>query len=111
MNERDTSILKEIIAHCESIDARIEKHAITQDAFVENTDLQDMLLMPIFQIGELSNSISEEVRREHAKVSWRELRAFRNIIAHDYGIVDPFWAWNTITMDIPALKAQICAIL
>lgn len=34
---------------------------------------------------------------------WHAIRGFRNIIAHDYGVVDPLWAWNTIQVDIPAL--------
>lgn len=64
-----------------------------------------MLLMPLFQIGELSGALSEEYRGSRLEIPWHAIRGFRNIIGHDYGIVDPLWAWNTIQCDIPILRA------
>ena len=63
-----------------------------------------MLLMPIFQIGELSNALSDGYHESHRAIPWHAIRGFRNIIGHDYGVVEPLWAWNTIQYDIPKLK-------
>ena len=107
MNECESVILKEIIAHCDSIEERIEKYSIDENSFIDNGEFQDMLLMPIFQIGELANSLPKDFRDKQRNIPWREIIGLRNIIAHDYGIVDPAWAWNTITIDIPNLKEMI----
>ena len=64
-----------------------------------------MLLMPLFQIGELAGALSDEYVVSARSVPWQALRGFRNSIAHDYGIVDPLWAWNSIEADIPSLRA------
>ena len=111
MNESDELILKEIVSHVDAIDERIAKHKIDEDSFVSNSDLQDMLLMPVFQIGELAHSLSNELREDNPDIPWNEIISFRNIIAHDYGIVDSMWAWNTIEIDIPELKSKINQLL
>ena len=107
MNADDNLILNKIIKLCEAINFRIEKYSINEASFVSNDEFQDMLLMPVFQIGELANSVSDNFKAEHNEIPWREIVTFRNIIAHDYGVVDPMWAWNTITIDITTLKHQI----
>ena len=111
MNESDLNTLKEIISHCESIENRITKYSIDEHAFIATEEFQDMLLMPVFQIGELANSLSDELKEKHHHIPWHEVIGFRNIIAHDYGIVDPLWAWNSISVDIPSLKKMIEGLL
>lgn len=105
MNETDRSILRELLSHCKEIEKRIERFEVDEEKFVEDTALFDMLLMPLFQIGELSGALSEEYRESNRVIPWHAIRGFRNIIGHDYGIVDPLWAWNTIKCDIPNLQA------
>lgn len=89
MNEREGIILKEIVAHCNSIEERIGKYSIDENSFVDNNEFQDMLLMPVFQIGELANSLPKDFRDKQTDIPWREIIGLRYIIAHDYGIVDP----------------------
>lgn len=105
MNETDKQILGRLLEYCESIDDRITQFKIDEAAFVENSAFFDMLLMPVFQIGELSGALSDEYQQSHRVIPWHAIRGFRNIIGHVYGVVDPVWAWNTITCDIPVLKA------
>ncbi|MBQ3424736.1 MAG: DUF86 domain-containing protein [Clostridia bacterium] len=49
--------------------------------------------------------MSEEYRVQHPQVPWRQIRALRNIIAHNYGAVDADTAWEIVHEDIPKLKA------
>lgn len=107
MNEHDASILKEILDYCEKIESRKVEFNIDENSFVENSALFDMLLMPLFQIGELAKSLSDEYADACKAVPWHAVRGFRNIIAHDYGVVDPLWAWNTVEVDIPALRKYL----
>ena len=66
--------------------------------------LSSALQIMVFQIGELSGALSAEYTESHRDIPWPAIRGFRNIIAHDYGVVDPLWAWNTIQFDIPKLQ-------
>lgn len=111
MNESDREVLGQILEHCERIESRIAEFGIDEHSFIGNSAFFDMLLMPIFQIGELSGALSEEFVESQRDVPWRAIRGFRNIIAHDYGVVDPLWAWNTVQCDIPALKGSVLEAL
>ncbi|PIR60243.1 MAG: hypothetical protein COU67_02875 [Candidatus Pacebacteria bacterium CG10_big_fil_rev_8_21_14_0_10_44_54] len=39
--------------------------------------------------------------------AWSEIRALRNVIAHDYASVKPERVWSTIQRDLPDLLGQI----
>lgn len=105
MNASDRQILSCLLEYCERIESRIAEFGIDEERFVGNSAYFDMLLMPLFQIGELAGALSDEYVVSARSVPWHAIRGFRNIIAHDYGIVDPLWAWNTIEADIPSLRA------
>lgn len=36
---------------------------------------------------------------------WRQIKALRNIIAHNYASVDAETAWEILETDIPAMRA------
>ena len=78
--------------------------------------LRDLVMMPVLskailciamcllQIGELAGHLSEEYRNEHPQMPWRQIKALRNIIAHNYGSVDADTAWEIVHEDIPVLR-------
>nr|WP_309446466.1 HepT-like ribonuclease domain-containing protein [Desulfosporosinus nitroreducens] len=35
---------------------------------------------------------------------WTQIKALRNVVAHNYGKIDDESLWETITSDIPKLK-------
>lgn len=105
MNEADKLILEQILEQCERIDDRIQKFEIDEDRFMDESAFFDMLLMPLFQIGELAGVLTDEFRTNCHSIPWHAIVGFRNVIAHDYGVVEPLWAWNTIQHDIPALRS------
>lgn len=111
MNEPDKLVLAQMLDYCQKIEHRIAEFNITEDSFIENSAHFDMLLMPVFQIGELVNALSDEFIESDRDIPWHAIRGFRNIIGHDYGVVDPLWAWNTIQVDIPSLKSHLNNLL
>ena len=56
--------------------------------------------MCILQIGELVEKLSDDFRSKNSKMPWRDIKAMRNITAHNYGEI----LWGTATSDIPLLK-------
>ena len=100
-----------MLEYCRRIERRIVEFGIDEESFVGNSAFEDMLLMPVFQIGELAGGLSEEFCESCPQVPWHAIRGFRNVIAHDYGVVDPLWSWNTIQVDTPALAEAVRAAL
>lgn len=42
---------------------------------------------------------------------WNQIKAMRNIVAHNYGSIDAEILWETIENDVPQLKAYCLDIL
>jgi uncharacterized protein with HEPN domain len=109
MNDKDRLVLGSILRHCDTVSERIGKYGITEERFTSESDLADLLLMPLLQIGELVLKLSHEYRNEHPEIPWKQIKEFRNVIAHDYdGVILP-WAWNDIENDLPIL-AEHCRL-
>ena len=48
--------------------------------------------------------MSDGFKVENNAMPWREIKAMRNIAAHNYGEIDIDILWETATCDIPDLK-------
>ena len=66
--------------------------------------------MNIFQIGELSNHLSDELKESFPDIPWHNIYGIRNIIAHAYIIVDKSKIWETAENDVPVLYKKIRSI-
>lgn len=70
------------------------------------TDLvfQKAVLMTVGYIGELSKKMDDNLKISAPDVNWRRLGTSRNIIFHDYDIVDMEIIASVIFSDIAALR-------
>ena len=104
MAKRDKSVLEHIKNYCEEIGSFIERFGVDYKIFIGDRAYFNAVAMCILQIGELSNSLSEEFRAETSgKIPWVNIRGMRNIVAHAYGSLDENLVWETATNDIPEL--------
>lgn len=104
MNTRDEIVLKKIIQYADEISETISRFNLTQDSFTEDFVARNAISMCILQIGELVGKLSEDFKAENNAMPWREIKAMRNIAAHNYGEIDIDILWETATCDIPDLK-------
>lgn len=104
MNTRDEIVLKKIIQYADEISETISRFNLTQDSFTEDFVARNAISMCILQIGELVGKLSDEFKAENNAMPWREIKAMRNIAAHNYGEIDIDILWETATCDIPDLK-------
>lgn len=44
-------------------------------------------------------------------VPWRDIRAMRNLIAHDYAGIDTTIVWRTVRERLPELRGAVVAML
>jgi len=62
-------------------------------------------------IGEVAGKMTGETKSRHPEVEWTKIIALRNILVHDYYVIDENVVWNIITEDLPELKEQIVSLL
>ncbi len=58
----------------------------------------------VLQIGELTTHFTEDFIITHNKMPWNQIKALRNMVAHNYGKIDIEILWETISNDIPQLQ-------
>lgn len=104
MNSRNEIVLKKIIQYADEIGATIEHLKLTHDNFINDFIAKNAISMCILQIGELVGKLSEDFKLKNNKMPWREIKAMRNIAAHNYGEIDADILWETAIDDIPCLK-------
>ncbi len=62
-------------------------------------------------IGEATAKISEDIKNKYPSVEWREIKAMRNIIAHEYSRVNFNMVWNIADNDLHILLENIQKII
>lgn len=102
--DRDISIIEHIISYCEQIEQTVDRFGNDYAVFAGDPIYRNAAALCILQIGELVGKLSEEFRANHPSIPWRQIKAMRNIVAHNYGTVDPETTWEIIQDDIPDLK-------
>ena len=84
--------------------AKTEKH------FIVDKSLNNSILFQFSVIGEAIKHVEKEILDKY-KYPWHKVRAFRNLIAHEYYNVKLDAVWKIIRNDVPELKRVIRTIL
>jgi uncharacterized protein with HEPN domain len=104
----DRERLLDILEALERIDGQAARgHA----AFAVDELAQTAVIRWIEVIGEAARGVSEELRRAHPEVPWRQIVAMRNVLIHGYFDIDVDLVWSVARNDLPKLGAQVRAIL
>ena len=105
MKKEDTIYLRHIL------DAilRIEKYIndIEYGEFMDNQLIQDGVIRQIEIIGEAAKRLSDELRKRHLDIPWKDMAGMRDKLIHNYLGVDIDAVWDTVEKDIPVLKNKI----
>lgn len=109
MSPRDWRIrLEDILEAIHSIQDYIS--GMDYDYFVSDRKTIDAVLRNLEIIGEAANFIPTDIRETYSDFPLVELRAMRNIIAHQYFGVSLPIIWKSITEDLPELEKIIIKI-
>lgn len=109
--DRNANILEHILTYCGQIEQTVERLGSSYEIFASDPIYRNAAALCILQIGELVGKLTDEFRMSHPSIPWRQIKAMRNIVAHNYGSVDPETTWEIIVDDIPKLKAFCLSIL
>ena len=103
-NERNESIRLKMLDEIADIEAFTSDRAADLRA---DKMWQKAVVMSLINIGELSKAFSEDYLAAMPQIPWKAIRGFRNIAAHQYGLIDFDDVYKTVTEDIPMLKAVL----
>lgn len=88
--------------------SKIEKFITDgEDAFMKSELIQDAVLRNLHTLTESTQRISEVVKLEYTDVPWQDIAGFRNVLVHDYFMIDKKRIWKIIRDNIPILKIQV----
>ncbi|RIK41257.1 MAG: hypothetical protein DCC55_12490 [Chloroflexi bacterium] len=80
--ERDQVYLLDILEAARLAVSYVEN--TSEEAFLEDTQLQDSVIRRIEIIGEAARRISPEVREALPVIPWSNMVGMRNLLIHDY---------------------------
>lgn len=79
--------------------------------FRANRQVQDAVIRNFEIIGEAVKHISDDLRRKHPDVPWRQVAGMRDEMIHEYFGVDLTIVWDTVQNDLPKLKQTVERLL
>ncbi|WP_251230572.1 HepT-like ribonuclease domain-containing protein [Adlercreutzia aquisgranensis] len=108
--ERDLDLIEVILRDASVLSARVERFGLDKEKFVcdrsEGGELAyDAVMSPLYRIAEDALHLSDEVVGAFPDYPWRQIRGFRNFVAHGYREVDRSIAWGVIVEDVPLLAS------
>jgi uncharacterized protein with HEPN domain len=81
------------------------------DEFYEDVQCQDAVVRRIEIIGEAARRLSQETRDKYPQIPWREMTSMRNLVIHEYDVVDINQVWDTVQNKIPPLIEELTKIV
>jgi uncharacterized protein with HEPN domain len=97
------------------LDAANEALTFIQGRIRADLDNHRMLVLSLVReleiIGEAASKVSADTRSQNPSIPWQDITGMRNRLIHAYFDVDLDTVWNTVTKDLPLLKAELEKIL
>lgn len=92
--------------------AAIERYRDRDRATFERDEtLQVWFLWHLQVIGEAARALPEEVHTLAPDIPWPKIIGMRNVLVHGYFEIDTDLVWDTVQLDMPALKQAIERLL
>ena len=82
-----------------------------ESTFFKEELVQVWIIYYIQVIDEAVNHLSIAIRKRYDEIPWAKIIAMRNVMIHHYLGIDLKEVWNTVCIDLPALKAKLQELL
>lgn len=84
---------------------------INYDQFLKDEKTKDAVVRNLEVIGEAAKNIPSNFKEKYPNTNWKAVSGMRDKLIHQYFGVSFLIVWETITNDLPPLKAEIKKIL
>ena len=105
----DSVILQELHYAANRAWSRTQGSDLT--AFLQNEDLQDIVLRQLTIVGEAAARVSADTKQRYPQIEWRRTTGMRNFVVHEYFRVDFTLIWDAVTTLLPALLLELPGVL
>lgn len=101
------------LGHIRDAIDKIERYIsdVAFEDFASNDMMVDAVVRELAIIGEATNNLSDDYRRSHPDIPFRDIIDMRNILIHDYAGVNTKVVWDTCKKNLPELKQFVTDIL
>jgi uncharacterized protein with HEPN domain len=103
MSERSPLIIVRTMLQCIQ-DATEFIEDIRFETFILDKKTKYAVLRILEVLGEAANRIPKEVREKYPDVEWSKIIRSRNLIVHEYEIMDYSVIWKIVTVHLPPLE-------
>jgi uncharacterized protein with HEPN domain len=108
---RNADVLRHIISYCNDISAAIQRFGEDYAVFARDSVYKNATALCVLQIGKLTTHLTNDFKEAYPGIPWTQIKALRNVVAHNYGKIDDESLWETITNDIPKLNEYCLSII
>ena len=109
--QRNADVLLDIISYCNDIQEAVQRFGEDYAVFKQDSVYKNATALCVLQIGELTTHLTDDFKQTYTGIPWTQIKALRNLIAHNYGKIDDESLWETITNDIPKLRDYCSSII
>lgn len=81
-----------------------------REAFLDDRKTQFAIIRAYEVIGEIAKRLPDELLTTQAHIEWKQIKAFRDFLAHNYERIRPDTVWNAVEK-LPQLREAIEAML
>ena len=88
---------------------RLEKHVgnLPEDELRKDVMRYYGIVKNIEIIGEAARMLTDEFKKAHPEVAWRNIAGMRNFLVHEYFNVDEETVFEVLHSEMPELKEQV----
>ena len=112
--DRDITRIRSILKYCFEVELTHKTFHDDKALFLDNKNgsiYRNAIAMPILQMGELANSLSDEFIKSHSDIPWRDIIGMRHMAVHHYYRLNSEKIWEISKSDVPELADKVRAIL
>jgi uncharacterized protein with HEPN domain len=81
-----------------------------REAFINDRKTQFAVIRAYEVIGEIAKRLPEDLLEAQGHIEWKQIKAFRDFLAHNYERIRPDAVWNAVEK-LPELRIAIEAII
>ena len=81
------------------------------EAFLNDPKTVRAVAFELTTLGEAVRSIPIEIKEKYTEIPWSKIQGIRNILVHEYFLLDEEIIWQTVQQDIPSLIEKLEVIM